>query len=337
MKPLELVVRAFGPYAAEQVFDFGELGGRTFFLIHGPTGAGKTTVLDAMCFALYGTTSGAERDARRLRSDHAAPQVVTEVVFDFTLGADRYRVERRPEQERPYKRGKGTTTERAHAVIWKIDRAGGPDAVLADKWSTVTAEVVSLMGFEADQFRQVVMLPQGQFRRLLMADSGEREVILEKLFGTELYRRIEDALKEAKSELAKKYDVLGARRGLLLENAGVSDADELERGLAESVECLTKATEQVGSLRAGEKKLRKELAAAESDILKLHERDRAEAALQAITADAAIFEDKRESLTVARRALPLETERQALLDRRGDCEKAVGRCGKAEEALGEAA
>ena len=111
MKPLKLTVRAFGPYAAEQVFDFAQLDGRSFFLIHGPTGAGKTSVLDAICFALYGQASGAARVPKEMRSDHAAAATLTEVVFDFSIGAERYRVRRWPEQERPKKRGAGTMTQ----------------------------------------------------------------------------------------------------------------------------------------------------------------------------------------------------------------------------------
>ena len=101
MRPIQLTLHAFGPYAGEQVLDFRQLGQRSLFLIHGPTGAGKTTILDAMCFALYGETSGRGRDARdpkHMRSDHADPSWLTEVWFDFALGQEVYRVIRSPEQ-----------------------------------------------------------------------------------------------------------------------------------------------------------------------------------------------------------------------------------------------
>ena len=104
MRPVRLVMQAFGPFSQELEIDFRNLASRSFFLIHGPTGSGKTTILDAMCFALYGVTSGQEREARQMRSDHAAPQTMTKVTFDFTLGRDRFRVTRRPEQERPKKK-----------------------------------------------------------------------------------------------------------------------------------------------------------------------------------------------------------------------------------------
>ena len=127
MKPLRLSMRAFGPYAGEQNLDFTVLGSATCFLIHGPTGAGKTSILDAICFALYGEASGGERDPKRLRSDHAEPGTLTEVVFDFNLGAETYRVSRSPEQERPKARGTGTTTQQPKASALAADgrRAGG--------------------------------------------------------------------------------------------------------------------------------------------------------------------------------------------------------------------
>ena len=119
MRPLCLTVQAFGPYAGEQVFDFRQLQDRCLFLITGPTGAGKTTVLDAVCYALYGDTSGQERDASQMRSQHGAPATCTEVTFDFALGGQSYRVWRRPQQDRPKKRGEGTITEAAQAMLWK--------------------------------------------------------------------------------------------------------------------------------------------------------------------------------------------------------------------------
>ena len=167
MRPVKLVTRAFGPYAKELQLDFNELGSRTLFLIHGPTGAGKTTILDAMCFALYGVCSGDDRDTKRVRSDLADSTLPTEVSFDFRLGGEDYRVYRRPEQPKPKRRGSGATIARAEAVLWRrtglrTDRDEG--VVLANQWKSVTDQVERLLGFRSDQFRQVVMLPQGEFR-----------------------------------------------------------------------------------------------------------------------------------------------------------------------------
>ncbi|MCL4486850.1 MAG: AAA family ATPase [Chloroflexi bacterium] len=117
MKPLKLELVAFGPFAGKHVVDFPELGDATFFLIHGPTGAGKTTILDAICFSLYGDASGGERDGNEMRSHHAKPEVATEVTFDFALGPETFRIKRSPKQERPKARGEGTTTVQASATL----------------------------------------------------------------------------------------------------------------------------------------------------------------------------------------------------------------------------
>jgi exonuclease SbcC len=186
-----VTMQAFGPYAGLETLDFADLRGNGFFLITGPTGAGKTTILDAMSFALYGETSGGlEKEGARsgaaMRSDHADPDNLTRVRFDFSLGGDLYRVERTPEQPRPKVRGEGTTTHLQEATLWRLRRDGAdclePDGTpLATGWSKVTAQAEDILGFRAEQFRQVVMLPQGRFQQFLEADSGQREQILRAL------------------------------------------------------------------------------------------------------------------------------------------------------------
>ena len=116
MRPVRIELVAFGPYAGRQIIDFTELGAETLFLICGPTGAGKTAVLDAMAFSLFGQSSGSERSERKLRSDHAAADLPTEICFDFALKDQGFRVVRTPAQERPKKRGEGTTTQGATAT-----------------------------------------------------------------------------------------------------------------------------------------------------------------------------------------------------------------------------
>ncbi len=118
MRPLRLSLSAFGPFAERQEIDFTELGDCSFLLIHGPTGSGKTALLDAICYALYGDTSGDDRNAEQLCSQHASPELLTEVTFDFALGSDQYRITRSPKQERPKVRGEGTRTEQAAATLW---------------------------------------------------------------------------------------------------------------------------------------------------------------------------------------------------------------------------
>jgi len=195
MKPRKLSVQAFGPFVEPQQVDFTRFDVPGLFLIHGPTGAGKTSVLDAICFALYGDTSGGERDPRAMRSDHAASREwVTEVSLEFSLGGACYRVMRRPAQRRPKKRGSGWTEVAAKAELDHLDTDGRWSSV-ATRPGRVTDAVRERLGFDSNQFRQVIMLPQGRFRELLTARSDAREQILQTLFRTEAYRALADELK----------------------------------------------------------------------------------------------------------------------------------------------
>lgn len=308
MRPLKLTLSAFGPYASEQVFDFRVLGDRSFFLIHGPTGSGKSTLLDAVCFALYGETSGGERDVRHLRSDYARAGTPTRVTFDFSLGEAVYRITRSPEQERPRARGEGTVVQRPAAVLH--DRTGLVDesregTLLADQWTRVTDRMEQLLGFKSSQFRQVVMLPQGQFRKFLTADSRERQAILEVLFQTGIYRRIEEAVKEAAREIQHALEDFGKRRRLILEQAAV----ESERQLAEAMEGFAERLEALGGQV---ETLKKNEALANEAVNKgreirriLDEAARAQAEFAALEKRKPEIEDRRVKLDRARKAAGL--------------------------------
>lgn len=232
MRPKSLSLSAFGPYAGNQILDFKELGTRSFFLIHGPTGAGKTSILDGICFALYGDASGTTRNSKSMRSDYADINIPTEVEFEFSIGNNSYRVKRWPEQERPRKRGTGTTVDQSNAELFSY-KPNGEQELLATGWSDVTKKIEKLLGFKSEQFRQVVLLPQGDFRKLLTATSSERQEIMQTLFKTDLYKLIEDKLKSKAQELKKQYDQYSHERSILLQEAGVSSLNELEDTLSE--------------------------------------------------------------------------------------------------------
>ena len=194
MKPLRLEMTAFGPYPKEVILDFAVLANQSMFLITGPTGAGKTSILDAMVYALYGQTSGGLRDGSDMRSDYADATTPTSVVFEFQVGDHRYRMERTPKQELKKKRGTGTRVVLATAAIsewideeWKL---------LTTKAQEIRDYVQQIIGFRVDQFLQVVLLPQGDFRKLLVAPTSEREVLLHTIFKTSVYKRMQDVLKE---------------------------------------------------------------------------------------------------------------------------------------------
>lgn len=308
MRPINLVVRAFGPYADEQNFDFRELGARSFFLIHGPTGSGKTTILDAMSFALYGDTSGNERDGKQMRSDMADPARLTEVVFDFSLGQETYRVARSPEQERPKQRGEGTTTERPKATLWRRTGLANDNEegfVLAAQWSEVTRAVADLLGFESDQFRQVVLLPQGQFRRLLVSSSADREEILERLFQTEFLRAIEDRLKAAAKERQDRMKETRQAGKSVRDQAEVESLAELETRRAETAARVEELAGRIASLRETESKALDTLTRGRETARRFTERDEARAALAAIEQRADAVDAVRVQLARARAAATL--------------------------------
>ncbi len=215
MKPLQLTMRAFGPYAGEVTIDFTKLDGRNLFLICGPTGAGKTTILDAMCYALYGETSG-DRDGSRMRSDYAGSDAKTEVIFDFMLGEKTYRAYRAPEQTIDKKRGTGQTKTAMQSSLSELVDGKEINAITRN----VAKAAEEKIGLDAKQFCQVILLPQGDFRKLLIATADDREKIMKKLFHIEQFSDLRDLLKrrvgdiykvkcQEEYDLSSKYSAVG--------------------------------------------------------------------------------------------------------------------------------
>ena len=326
MKPLHLEIRAFGPYADVQAIDFAQLRDYRFFLIHGPTGSGKTSLMDAMCYALYGDTSGKVRSGENMRSDYAADTEATEVTFDFAVGAECYRVRRSPRQWLARKRGAGGLVEVGEsACIWRIDESRRELAVLAEKSQRVTAEVQRVLGFRSDQFRQVVLLPQGDFRRLLLADSSERQDIMQTLFRTEFYGVVEQRLKEAVKTWADRYAELTAKLQELQTIAGVATLGELQERTAADEQALTGLQQQLGEAAAAVAKARQVLEAAQLARRILEERDQAQTALQLLQADAAAIDAKRAELQQALRAAEADGAVAVAQERLQDRETATTR------------
>lgn len=237
MRPLRLKMSAFGPFATTQEIDFTLLGDNPLFLINGPTGSGKTTILDAISYALYDETTGNERQGREMRCDHAKDDLLTEVDLEFELGSRRYRIRRIPRQERPKARGEGTTTQQSEAELWELDAHGREKTLLVPRKVTeATAEIVRLTGLSAEQFRQVMVLPQGRFRELLLADSGQREDIFRQLFQTRIYTQLEQRLKEQAADVIKQIEQLQAKEKGLLDGV---DADDRET-LSDQIDVLKK-------------------------------------------------------------------------------------------------
>ncbi|MCA9582515.1 MAG: AAA family ATPase, partial [Myxococcales bacterium] len=234
MKPLLLEIQAFGPYADKQVLDFRHLEGTDLVLIEGPTGAGKTTIFDAISFALFGRVPGARHDSMgRLRSTHAsAAGLATQAIFTFQTGADIYRVERSPEYWRPKKGGRsGETKEPARARLYRvvggIDGDLGRDEPLTAKIPEVNDRVTEILGLSADQFNQVLVLPQGQFRDFLLSPSDQKQQLLERLFGDPLHGRIAEILAMEQREADQRLKDVDAFLSRHLDAAGFTDGKEV--------------------------------------------------------------------------------------------------------------
>src|SRR4051794_30999974 len=205
MKPLKLTMQAFGPYAGTEVIDFTELGNRTMFVISGKTGAGKTTIFDAISYAIYGKASGEDRNGPELRSQFAKDELVTEVSLDFSLRNKAFSITRSPQQLKKKDKGDGYTQIGAKAELY-MWAENGEKKLLASKINDVEEKIKEIMLIDANQFRQILMIPQGEFRKLLTSDSKDKEMILQRLFHTELYKMVEEKLKIEATDLKKSVE-----------------------------------------------------------------------------------------------------------------------------------
>jgi exonuclease SbcC len=219
-----LSLTAFGPFPETVEVDLDEAGRDGLFLLWGPTGAGKTTLLDAVVYAFYGTVPGARGEEKRLRSDHATTEIRTEVSCEVTLAGERLRVIRRPEQQRPKKRGTGWTTEQAKLTVQRWT---------SEEWVPVSTRIDegseylrTRLGLSAEQFCQVVLLPQGDFARFLRAEPEDRGRLLRTLFDVGRFATVEDWLAGERSAARDRLDAVRHTMSTLLARlAQVADAE----------------------------------------------------------------------------------------------------------------
>ena len=238
MKITRLSLAGFGPYKNEQRVDFESFDDDGIFLITGRTGAGKSSILDAICYALYNSVPRYDGSQQKLRSDHCGPDDPTWVELEFTIGDDAYRVRRTPEYDRPKQRGTGTTPTPATAQLSR--RVGDGWEGMSARLVDVNRDLVDLVGLSKDQFLQVILLAQNRFQQFLKADNNERQGVLRSLFGTSRFRQVEEALLERRKAL--ETQLAGSRATiaqyarqaagtLQLEAPASADIDWIEAGL----------------------------------------------------------------------------------------------------------
>ncbi|WP_330270992.1 SMC family ATPase [Lentzea sp. NBC_00516] len=248
MRLHRLELTAFGPYPKPEAVDFDELGADGLFLLHGDTGAGKTTLLDAVAFALFGRVPGARGDVKKLRCEYADPEVPTEVSLELTVQSRRFRIVRSPEFDRPKKRGGGFTTQPAKCSLTWLEGWDGEGITRIDD---VARAVEDMLGMSYEQFFQVVLLPQGEFARFLRSDTAEREVLLEKLFGTERFLDVEKWFRDKRVVAGRVLEDRRQGAGELMHRVAEAAGEEpsFEPGWLESVlERLTSAVSAAGAL-----------------------------------------------------------------------------------------
>ena len=267
MRPLKLVMSAFGPYAGQTVIDFSKLGEQGLYLITGDTGAGKTVIFDAVSYVLYGQTSGGVRDANMLRSQYADADTPTFVELEFSFHGKCYKVRRNPEYRRPAKRGTGMTKEKAGAELYYPD-----GRVPVTRMSDVDKSIVELLGLNHKQFTQITMIAQGQFRKFLDTNTDERSKIFRDLFHTYFFQQLQDKLKH--DATAKRNEFLEQQRRSEQALNGICCAypaytEHLQSLALRHYEgCVDEVLALVDTLIALDEKEQQQVAAAETDAAK---------------------------------------------------------------------
>ena len=327
MKPLRLVLNAFGPYPGTQEVDFERLAAHGLFLIHGPTGSGKSTLLDAITYALFDAKS-VERGGGEFVSS-LEPGAVTSVAFEFAVRGERYRVMRSPTQHRARKSGNGDLVlVAADARLEALDASGALVRVLADKATEATRRVEDLLGCTVDQFRQTVVLPQGQFREVVTDDKTRREV-LARVFETSRFAGLTGRLKRIKSALDARATGFREQRQRLLDGAGVEGADALA-GVAAEAAAARDLADAARTERAGERDAARSAQGAGAALAKrLLERDALAERLRTLEGAVAERAPARARLEAAHRAAQVASDHAAR-------KRAKGLVAEAERQHGEA-
>ncbi|MBM5610834.1 AAA family ATPase [Listeria seeligeri] len=241
MRPIKLTMQAFGAYAKKEVIDFEKLGTEQIFVISGKTGAGKSTIFDAISFAIFGKANTFDRESFSMRSHFATDKEITEVTLVFRLKEHIYQISRIPQQEIAKQRGNGTTTSPQKAELYEL--IGNEMKLLASSVRDVNTKMEELIQLNVDQFRQILMIPQGEFRELLVSDSKEKEAILQRLAHTLYYEKVEKILWEKQKE-AEVFVIEARKKVTELAELSLPDEDVAGKTTAEISELQTKLVEK---------------------------------------------------------------------------------------------
>lgn len=232
MRPIKLCISAFGPYASSVIIEMDRLGNKGLYLITGDTGAGKTTIFDAITYALYGSTSGGSREPKMMRSKYADPQTPTEVELTFEYAGNEYRIKRNPDYERPAKKGEGMTVEKSSAELVY------PDGRVITKPKEVDTAVREIMGIDKNQFSQIAMIAQGDFLKLLLAKTEDRQDIFRQIFKTGYFQKFQDRLSLRSRELKAECDAFRSQLRQYISSILCNDNNDLVSELASIQEIL---------------------------------------------------------------------------------------------------
>lgn len=316
MRPIRIEMSAFGPYAGKQIVEMDRLGTSGIYLITGDTGAGKTTIFDAIVFALYGTASSDRRSGDMLRSRYAEPDTPTEVKLVFAYRNKEYEIRRNPTYQRPKLRGEGMTQENASAELRL------PGGEILTRTGEVDEKIREILGMTRDQFMQIAMIAQGDFLKLLLAKTEERRKIFSSIFRTGRYARLEDRLKQEARQARKTYDDVVREIGFEQERARLPEETD-RSGLRdeEYLQAIEKFRDEAGiRLEEGEKKqelLRGELDTLAARILAAEEQEKRKKALEETREQWKTFqaaaEQRKQELEAARRREPEAKEKEARL------------------------
>lgn len=351
MRPLKLILNGFGPYAGKEELDFSLLKDNNIFVISGQTGAGKTTIFDAISFALFGEASGNSREADSLRSHHSKVTDISYVTLEFKVKDKIYKITRYPTQsyEKVKKNGEVQVVEKKHSVEFIM-----PEDRVMTKPTEATKEIEKILGLNSVQFKQIVMLPQGEFKKLLEAESKEKEIIFRNIFGTEKFQKFQDELKEKQRQLKNKVNNDKQKREafitkidptdnfILASILNSKDIDVLETiRLTEELILKDKEEETIVKKRLEELEnklsiLKESKLKAEDNNKKIERKQLLIKELERLKGELSNIKIKEEKLEKGRKALQIKFLEKSLLETKKEAENAKISVSKAVEALSNA-